>query len=222
MVEIRSGNQHSRSANRNWFTNSPPYGYGGRSADMMVFPVRIIMSPTSSSRLLAGRNALSATLRTNLSPPHRGRPDGLRWSSRREGYATYQRSIKPEHAATRAACPSATERPPSRKFHLRPALRAGGMFARAVSAPRLIVPVLALLAALAGCGGAPQSDNEPEGSYKLEVSDASFPARQGIAEQSTMKIAVRNPEQKTVPNVAVTVETKGAGSGDGLTAFGQK
>jgi hypothetical protein len=96
------------------------------------------------------------------------------------------------------------------------------MFARAVSAPRLIVPVLALLAALAGCGGAPQSDNEPEGSYKLEVSDASFPARQGIAEQSTMKIAVRNPEQKTVPNVAVTVETKGAGSGDGLTAFGQK
>jgi hypothetical protein len=33
---------------------------------------------------------------------------------------------------------------------------------------------------------------------------------------------VRNPEQRTVPDVAVTVETKGAGSGDGLTAFGQK
>ena len=96
------------------------------------------------------------------------------------------------------------------------------MFARAVSAPRLIVPLIAVLVALSGCGGSPQSDNEPEGSYKLEVSDASFPAEQGIAEQSTMKIAVRNPEQKTVPNVAVTVETKGAGSGDGLTAFGQK
>jgi hypothetical protein len=98
------------------------------------------------------------------------------------------------------------------------------MFARAVSAPRLIVPLIALLVALSGCGGGEaQSDNEPEGSYKLEVSDASFPAEQGIAEQSTMRIAVHNPEQKTVPNVAVTVETKGAKAGDGgLTAFGQK
>ena len=97
------------------------------------------------------------------------------------------------------------------------------MFARAVSAPRLIVPLIALLAALSGCGGGEaQSDNEAEGSYKLEVSDASFPAEQGIAEQSTMKIAVRNPDRKTVPNVAVTVETKGANAGDGLTAFGQK
>ena len=97
------------------------------------------------------------------------------------------------------------------------------MFAHAVSAHRLTIALIAALAALSGCGGgAAQSDNEPEGSYKLEVSDASFPAEQGIAEQSTMKIAVRNAEQKTVPNVAVTVETKGAGAGDGLTAFGQK
>jgi|RhiMethySRZTD1v2_1073278.scaffolds.fasta_scaffold675954_2 hypothetical protein len=97
------------------------------------------------------------------------------------------------------------------------------MFARAVSVPRLIVPLIATLVALSGCGGGEaQSDNEPEGSYKLEVADASFPSEQGIAEQSTMKIAVRNPERKTVPNVAVTVETKGAAAGDGLTAFGQK
>src|SRR5436190_1352960 len=66
IVEIRSGNQHSRSANRNWLTNSPPYGYGGRSADMIVLPVRIIMSPTCSSRFLVGRNARSATARTTL------------------------------------------------------------------------------------------------------------------------------------------------------------
>src|SRR4029079_17284212 len=152
---------------------------------MMVFPVRIIMSPTSSSRLLAGRKALSATLRTNLSPPHRGCPGGPRWSSRREGYFTFQRSIKPEHAATRAASLPATGRSPTRKFHLHRALRAGGMFARAVSAPRLIVPLIAVLVALSGCGGEAQNANEPEGDYKLEVSDASFPAEQGIAEQST-------------------------------------
>src|SRR3954453_8179674 len=63
-VETNNGNQHSFNAKRNWLTNSPPYGYGGRRADMIVFPVKIIMSPTSSSRLLAGRNARSATPRT--------------------------------------------------------------------------------------------------------------------------------------------------------------
>jgi hypothetical protein len=97
------------------------------------------------------------------------------------------------------------------------------MFARAVSAPRLILLLIAALVAVSGCGGESQDANEPEGSYTLEVADASFPGRQGIAEQTTMRIRVRNPEQETVPNVAVTVETKGAGAGaDGLTAFGQK
>src|ERR1700755_1777187 len=66
MVEPITGNQHRRSANRNCWTNSPPYGYGGLRADTMVLPVRIIMSPTSSSRPLAGRNARSATLLTTL------------------------------------------------------------------------------------------------------------------------------------------------------------
>ena len=37
-----------------------------------------------------------------------------------------------------------------------------------------------------------------------------------------MRIRVRNPARRTVPNVAVTVETKGAKAGDGVTAFGQK
>ena len=97
------------------------------------------------------------------------------------------------------------------------------MFARAVSAPRLILLLIAAMVALSGCGGGESQDaNEPEGSFRLEVADASFPAEQGIAEQSTMRIQVRNPEQRTVPNVAVTVETEGASAEDGVTAFGQK
>ena len=71
-VEINSGNQHSRSANRNCETNSPPYGYGGLSAETIVLPVRIIMSPISSSRFLAGMNARSATLRTISTNPSSG------------------------------------------------------------------------------------------------------------------------------------------------------
>ena len=37
--------------------------------------------------------------------------------------------------------------------------------------------------AVSGCGGGESQDaNEPEGTYRLEVADASFPAEQGIAE----------------------------------------
>src|SRR5689334_21670007 len=50
--------------NRNCCTNSVPYGYGGRSADTSVLPVRIIMSPTCSSRLLVGKKIRSAAALT--------------------------------------------------------------------------------------------------------------------------------------------------------------
>ena len=109
-----------------------------------------------------------------------------------------------------------------RKFDRRRSLWAGGMFARAVPAPRFTLVLIAALVAVSGCGGESQDANETEGTYRLEVADASFPAKQSIAEASTMRIRVRNPEQRTIPNVAVTVETKGAKSGDGVTAFGQK
>src|SRR6266511_3899021 len=65
-----SGSQQSRSMNRNCWTNSVPYGYGGRSAETIVLPVRIIMSPTCSSRFLVGRNARSATARTTQASSH--------------------------------------------------------------------------------------------------------------------------------------------------------
>jgi hypothetical protein len=95
------------------------------------------------------------------------------------------------------------------------------MFARAVSAPRLIVVLLAVVAALSGCGGERQDADETEGTFRLDVANASFPAKQSIAEQSTMRISVRNPDSKTVPNVAVTVETKPSDAGGGPIAFAQ-
>src|ERR1700704_4779675 len=65
-VDTSNGNQHNRNANKNCETNSRPYGYGGRNADSTGLPVRIIMSPTPSSRFFVGRNARSATLRTTV------------------------------------------------------------------------------------------------------------------------------------------------------------
>jgi hypothetical protein len=96
------------------------------------------------------------------------------------------------------------------------------MFAAAV--PGRLLTLLIATAALAGatgCGADSQDANEPEGTFRLDVVDASFPARQSIAGASTMRIAVRNPDSKQVPNVSVTVETKGARPGDGPVAFAQ-
>jgi hypothetical protein len=69
-----------------------------------------------------------------------------------------------------------------------------------------VLPALALLA-LAGCGGGNerQDENEPEGDFKVEVVEASFPAKQKLAKRSQLVIVVRNTDQKKVPNVSVTM-----------------
>ena len=82
---------------------------------------------------------------------------------------------------------------------------------------------VAVALAAGGCGSGPRQDaDEPEGEYRLEVSSASFPAEQSIAEASTLKIAVRNADSKAAPNVAVTVETGAATPGESAVAFGQR
>jgi hypothetical protein len=63
------------------------------------------------------------------------------------------------------------------------------------------------LAALAGCGGGERQDaNEPEGDFPVELVDATFPAKQQLAQKSDLVITVRNPGKKTIPNIAVTVD----------------
>src|SRR5436853_6554075 len=41
IVEINNGNQHNLNANMNCPTNSPPYGYRGRTAHPTLLPVRL-------------------------------------------------------------------------------------------------------------------------------------------------------------------------------------
>jgi hypothetical protein len=85
------------------------------------------------------------------------------------------------------------------------------------------VPLLAILVLIAGCGGAPRQDeDEPAGSFKLEVTGARFPATQSISETAQMVVRVHNADSKTVPNVAVTVETDPGKEGESAAAFGQR
>jgi hypothetical protein len=60
--------------------------------------------------------------------------------------------------------------------------------------------------AVAGCGGGQRQDeNEPSGTFRVEVVKAQFPAQQKLAKRSNLVVTVRNAGSKTIPNVAVTV-----------------
>jgi hypothetical protein len=72
----------------------------------------------------------------------------------------------------------------------------------------LLVFLLFALPVLGGAcgGGEKQDENEPEGTYKVDVISASFPGRQHLAEESTLKIVVQNKDSRTIPNLGVTVD----------------
>jgi hypothetical protein len=64
----------------------------------------------------------------------------------------------------------------------------------------------ALLAA--GCGGGKkQTAGEPEHTYEIEVLDVTFKPEQAVSKPATMRIEVRNADTKTIPNIAVTIDS---------------
>ena len=75
--------------------------------------------------------------------------------------------------------------------------------------------------ALAGCGAERQDEDEPEGEFTLQVVDASFPERQSTAQSATLRISVRNTDDRDLPNLAVTIRTTAPGGGEVASAFGQ-
>jgi hypothetical protein len=104
----------------------------------------------------------------------------------------------------------------NRERNLRFASKPGGTLARAM---RVSVAVALAGLALAGCGSERQDEDEPEGEFTLEVVEASFPARQTTAQHSTMRLAVRNTDDRNLPNLAVTIDTEVPGGGDPAGAF---
>jgi hypothetical protein len=86
---------------------------------------------------------------------------------------------------------------------------------------RRVLLVAAVLLA-AGCGGSARQDaDEPSGAFKVEIVSSSFPRAQHIAQSVQLKVRVRNADDQTLRNVAVTVETKAAESGLAALSFGQ-
>jgi len=84
-------------------------------------------------------------------------------------------------------------RPCGSWWYVRPALRGWSLAA-------------ACLLAIAGCGGGERQDaNEPEGNFAVEVVEAKFPEKQKLAKSSDLVVTVRNAGQKTIPNIAMTV-----------------
>jgi hypothetical protein len=75
--------------------------------------------------------------------------------------------------------------------------------------------------AIAGCGGERQDADAPSGQFDLDVTEASFPAEQTIAEASTLKLEVENTGDRAVPDLAVTVATEPGTEGQAPVAFGQ-
>lgn len=60
---------------------------------------------------------------------------------------------------------------------------------------------------VAACGGGDRLDaNEDEGTYEVQVSEASFPEHQVLAKKSALEITVKNTGSEAIPNIAVTVD----------------
>jgi hypothetical protein len=75
----------------------------------------------------------------------------------------------------------------------------------------------ALALSIAACGGESSSDaNEAEGTYRIRVTDASFPTEQHLGQTYLLKLGVRNTSGKTIPALTVNVSIKGK-EGQGST-----
>jgi hypothetical protein len=72
-----------------------------------------------------------------------------------------------------------------------------------------VVLVGACAAMLAsGCGGGKQQDvGEAKRTYKIQILSATFDAKQAVARPAVMRIRLRNPGPRTIPNLAVTVDS---------------
>lgn len=75
---------------------------------------------------------------------------------------------------------------------------------------------------LGACGGGGDSSaaEEPSGTFKVKVTDASFPSLQRLGQTSLLHLAVRNSGDRTIPGLNVTFTIKGQQGEDSALPFG--
>ncbi|UGS38003.1 COG1361 family protein [Capillimicrobium parvum] len=72
---------------------------------------------------------------------------------------------------------------------------------------RGVLALTACCALLAGCGGGERQDHaEKSATYDLDVVSADFPKDQSISAPAELTIAVRNTGDRTIPNLAVSLD----------------
>jgi hypothetical protein len=70
------------------------------------------------------------------------------------------------------------------------------------------IAAVALGAGLAACGGGERQDaTVPSGSYPVQVTQARFANHQKLSETTYLQLGIRNAGSKTIPNLAVTINT---------------
>ncbi len=71
---------------------------------------------------------------------------------------------------------------------------------------------------LVACGGGERQDvSEPEGSFPVSIVKADFPNRQRLAETSDLTLSVRNEGDQTIPELAITINTRPQVDASGTT-----
>jgi hypothetical protein len=82
-----------------------------------------------------------------------------------------------------------------------------------------LAAVIAL--SIAACGGESSSDaNEEEGTYRVRVTDARFPAKQQLGQTYLLELGVRNTGDKTIPALTVNVSIEGKEGAGSTLPFG--
>jgi hypothetical protein len=68
---------------------------------------------------------------------------------------------------------------------------------------------VAVAASLAACGESSSDQNQPAGTFHVQVTQASFPTEQRLGQTSLLRLGIRNTGQRTVPALTVTVSVGG-------------
>jgi len=101
-------------------------------------------------------------------------------------------------------------------------LRGKGRHSRRTCLRATVAGVALLLAALllSACGESSSDANQPSGTFRVDVTEAAFPTKQFLGQESTLRLGIRNTGKKTVPGLTVTISIAGKAGRDSSLPFG--